>query len=139
MLYSIGGAMRSKLPEVAKTPDPMDELVRQNLKKFREEAGLNQSDAAELSGVAIDNLRRYESGKTVNVPATVVAALCRVYGHSMDDVFLAHPPPAKLEEAPAVFLRTRPGVEVPRELMEKLQADVDKVNRQVKPRRIGKK
>jgi transcriptional regulator with XRE-family HTH domain len=113
----------------------MDETVKQNLVKFREEAGLTQADAAELSGVPVDNLRRYESGGTRNVPGTVLAALAKAYGHAVDDFFLDEPPPARLEEAPTIFLRTRPNVEVPAEKMRALQEQVDRVNREIRHRR----
>lgn len=59
---------------MAKSADPRDEIVRVNLKKFREEAGLIQAEAAELSGIPIDNLRRYENGVTSNVPSARAAA-----------------------------------------------------------------
>lgn len=113
----------------------MEETVRQNLMKFRDEAELSQTEASELSGVVIDNLRRYESGVTRNVPGTVLAALAKVYGHAVDDFFQDEPPPAKLEEAPTIFLRTRPGADVPSEKLRQLQDQVDKVNREIRGRR----
>lgn len=113
----------------------MDETVKTNLVKFREEAGLTQADAAELSGVVVDNLRRYESGKTRNVPGTALAALARLYGHAVDDFFLTKPPPARMDEAPAIFLKMRPGVDVPPEKLRELQDHVDRVNREVRSRR----
>jgi len=113
----------------------MDEIVRRNLTRFREECDLTQTDAAELSGVAVDNLRRYESGKTTNVPGTVLAALAKVYGHAVDDFFMETPPAARLDEAPTVFLRTRPGVDVPADKLRLLQEHVDRINREIRPRR----
>jgi len=125
-----------RLPSsMAKPPDPIDEIVRGNLKKFREEAELTQSAAADLTGIAIDNLRRYENGVTGTVPGTVLRVLAKAYGHSVDDFFEAHPPPASPEDRPVFFLRTRPGVEIDHEAHRKLQEIVDKVNREVKPRR----
>lgn len=120
---------------MAKALDPMDEIVRTNLTKFRDECDLSQADAAELSGVPIDNLRRYESGSTRNVPGTVLAALAKVYGHTVDDFFSENPPPAKLDEAPTIFLRTRPGADVPHEKLRQLQDQVDRVNREIRARR----
>ena len=121
--------------DMAKPPDPMEEIVRANLVKFREEAGLSQSEAAELSGVVIDNLRRYESGATRNVAGTALAALAKVYGHSVDDFFSDDPPPARLDEAPTIFLRIRPGSDVPSDKLRQLQEQIDKVNREIRARR----
>lgn len=120
---------------MAKPQDPLDEIVRMNLKKFREEAGYSQTTAAEMSGVNLDNLRRYESGDTATVPGAVLHRLAPVYGHAVDHFFSDEPPPAKLEEAPAIFLRTRPGVEIDTGAMRKLQKIVDDVNKDVRGKR----
>ena len=40
-----------KLQVMAKARDPQDEIVRQNIIKFRNEAGMSQADAADVSGV----------------------------------------------------------------------------------------
>jgi len=125
-----------KLPNgMAKAPDPLDEIVRMNLKRFRDEASLSQAEAAELTGVPIDNLRRYENGITGTVPGTVLRQLAPAYGHAVDDFFEATPPPARLEERPVFFLRTRPGIEVDVETHRKLQAIIDKANQDVRSRR----
>jgi transcriptional regulator with XRE-family HTH domain len=125
-----------KLPQpMGKPQDPLDETVRLNLKKFREEAGYSQTSAAEMSGVNLDNLRRYENGDTATVPGTVLQRLSPVYGHSVSDFFMDDPPPARLEEAPAIFLRTRPGVDIDTNAMRKLQKIVDDVNREVRGKR----
>lgn len=115
--------------------DALDAIVRANLKKFRELAGLSQVDAAELSGVNLDNLRRYESGKTEAVPGTVLSKLSAVYGHSVGDFFSDQPPPARLDEAPVVFLRTRPGVEIDADMIVRLQKIVDDANREIRVKR----
>jgi transcriptional regulator with XRE-family HTH domain len=120
---------------MAKPQDPLDEIVRINLKKFREDAGYSQTIAAELSGVNLDNLRRYESGDTATVPGAVLHRLAPVYGHTVDHFFLEQPPAARIEEAPAVFLRTRPGVEIDTGQMRRLQKIVDEVNREVRGQR----
>lgn len=127
--------MWPRLQAVAKAPDPMDETVKQNLVKFREEAGLTQAEAAELSGVPVDSLRRYENGGTRNVPGTSLAALAKTYGHSVDDFFMDAPPPARLDEAPTIFLRTRPGVDIPVDKLRALQEQVDRINRELRHRR----
>lgn len=134
-----GQTMSTRSPKLqqtmAKPADPLDEIVRGNLKKFREEAQISQAESAELSGIPIDNLRRYENGVTGTVPGTVLKQLAKVYGHSVDDFFDRSPPPARLEDRPVFFLRTRPGVEVDAETHQRLQDIIDKANREVRTRR----
>lgn len=127
--------MTTKAMSVPKPLDPLDEIVRSNLKRFREEARYTQTESAELSGVNLDNLRRYESGETVTVPGTVLQRLAPVYGHEVGDFFLPDPPAGKIEEAPAIFLRTRPGVEIDTATIRKLQKIIDDTNRDVRLKR----
>ena len=132
LCHGLGVTMRQPM---AKPQDPLDEIVRGNLKRFREEANYTQTESAELSGVNLDNLRRYESGDTATVPGTVLQRLAQVYGHQVGDFFMPDPPPGKIEEAPAIFLRTRPGVDIDTGTMRKLQKIVDDVNRDVRSKR----
>lgn len=122
-----------------KTLEPLDEIVRANLKRFREEADLRQADAAELAGVPIDNLRRYELGITSTVPGTALRLLSVIYGHTVDDFFAADPPPPRLDDRPVFFLRTHPGVEVDSDLLRKLQQMVDSANNEIRMRRKGER
>jgi len=119
----------------AKTPDPLDAIVRANLKRFREAIEMNQRAAADLAGLPVENLRRYENGKTATVPGPVLRELGKIYGHAMDDFFERDPPVANLDERPVFFLRTRPGIEVDREMHGKLQDIIDKANRDLRTRR----
>lgn len=119
-------------------PDPLDKIVRANLKGFRAETGQTQAESAELSGVSLDNLRRYESGETAKVPGTVLQRLAQVYGHPIGDFFLTDPPPGQVDEAPAIFLRTRPGVEVDEGIMNRLQKIIDDANKEARAKRKRK-
>ena len=110
---------------MAKAADPRDELVRRNMVRFREEADLSQAELGDLSGVPVDAIRRYETGVTQTVPGTVLSELARVYGRSMDDFFATNPPKVKIEEAPALFLRTRPGAKIDLDVYKKVQAMID--------------
>lgn len=125
-----------KLPvDMPKPPDPKDEIFRRNLKRFREEAEISQSAAAELAGIPVYNLTRYESGATASVPVAVLRELAKAYGHTMDDFFEADPPPARLAERPVWFLRTLPGVDVDHEYREwdkRIRDIIDKANRDVR-------
>lgn len=120
---------------MAKITDPHDEIVRINLKKFREEASLSQAEAAEMAGVPIDNLRRYENGVTSNVPGVVLFQLSKIYGHAVDDFHQLNPPPAKLDDRPVFFLRTRPGVDIDPDTLAKLHEVIDKANRELRTKR----
>lgn len=118
--------MRSAL--MAKASDPRDELVRRNLVKFRNDAGLSQAEAGDLSGVPVDAIRRYENGTTATVPGTALSELARIYGRSIDDFFMTSPPKPKLDEAPVLFLRARPGAKIDQDLYEKIQNMIDEAN-----------
>ena len=122
---------------MAKRLEPIAETIRVNLVKFREEAGLSQADAANESGVPVDNLRRYERGGA-GVDALVLKQLADAYGHQVDDFYSPDPPPAKLEERPVFFLRTRGGVEIDEEIYRQLLEQVQVANqrqRDLKKRR----
>lgn len=123
------------MTKTPKAEDPNDVICRRNMISFREDAKLSQADAAELSGVALDNLRRYESGKTATVPGHVVAELAKIYGHSMEDFYSPNPPKAKLEERPVFFLRTRPGAEIDQKTYGELLAVIEKANRESRGKR----
>lgn len=108
--------------------EPLEEIVRRNLKKFREEAGLSQEQAAEVSGVPASAIVRYESGKTDQVPGTALRLLAVVYGHSTDDFYEPSPPPAKLADRPVIFLRTMPGTVIDAEILGRVQDEIDRAN-----------
>ncbi len=113
---------------MAKAADPRDELVRTNLIKFREESDLSQAQLGDLSGVPVDAIRRYEGGITQTIPGTALSEFAKVFGRSMDDFFLTHPPKAKPDEAPVLFLRSRPGADIDLETYKKIQDLIDKAN-----------
>ena len=113
---------------MAKTRNPENEIVRHNLKRFREEAAMTTDAAAQASGISVDNIRRYEGGGS-GVPANVLKALGEVYGHTMEDFFAASPPKANLGARPHFFLRTLPGVNVDAKMHRELQEIIDKANR----------
>jgi transcriptional regulator with XRE-family HTH domain len=113
--------------EMAKTRDPANEIVRDNLRKFRVEAELTTDQAAQASEVPVDNLRRYESGKS-GIPASELRKLAVVYGHAMEDFYAKHPPHANLTDRPTYFLRTLPGMDVDEETQQKIQDLIDEAN-----------
>lgn len=120
-------------------PEDLDDVIcRRNMVTFREEANMSQADAAELAGVPLDNLRRYESGKTSTVPGPVIARLADVYGHAAADFYNPSPPKAKLEERPVFFLRTRPGADVDEKMYSELLETIARVNREMRTKRSKK-
>lgn len=97
--------------------------------KFRGQAGLSQAEAADLSGVPLDALRRYETGISAAIPYSVVAKLAEAYGRATDHFNMPEPPaPPKRDELPVFFLRTRPGAKVDEATLRKLEAEVERAN-----------
>ena len=114
---------------MAKAPDPLEEIVRKNIIAFREGAGFSQAEAADLSGVPVYNLSRYERGESKSIPATVLHQLAEVYGRKLEDFYDPDPPPpAKVEDQPAIFLRTRPAVEIDQEIYQAVVRAVREAN-----------
>lgn len=118
--------------------DPRDELVRTNLVNFRTEAGLSQAELGDLSGVPVDAIRRYEGGVTATIPGTALSEFARVFGRSIDDFFATNPPKAKPQEAPVLFLRSRPGAEIDMDLYKKIQEMVDEANAKMRGKKPKK-
>jgi transcriptional regulator with XRE-family HTH domain len=127
-----------KVAAMAKAPDPRDELVRRNMVRFREEADLSQAQVGDLTGIPVDAIRRYEGGTTATVPGTVLSELAKLYGRSMDDFFATNPPKGKPDEAPVLFLRSRPGAEIDQELYEKIKAMIDDANSKMRGKKAKK-
>lgn len=120
--------------DMGKTRDPQNDLVVERLKKFREEAGLSQDEAAQFSGVPVDNLRRYERGAS-GVPADVLRELARIYGHAMDDFYAAVPPKADLANRPTYHLKTLPGMQLDEKTHKEVMAVIERANREVATKR----
>jgi transcriptional regulator with XRE-family HTH domain len=57
----------------------------QNLAKFRKEKGLTQEDLVKLSGVAISQVRRYETNKS-SPTLDVIVKLAKALGVSIDEM-----------------------------------------------------
>ena len=119
-------------------PTDPDEIVRINLKRFREESKLSQADASDLSGVPVDAIRRYEGGITAVVPGTVLKQLADVYGHPVDHFWESHPPPAKVEERATYFLRTMPGAVVDADVDRELRQAIERANTKIRARKARK-
>ncbi len=112
---------------------PLEEVMRRNLEKFREESGLSQAQIAEMSGVPTANYARYERGDNA-IPAHVLKPIADALGRSTDDFYLTSPPPPRTEP-PVFFLRTRPGIEIDQAVYERLLAELDRANREIRPKK----
>lgn len=76
---------------VARTRDPAVDTIRKNLQRFREEAGLDQAQAAVLAKVSVDNLRRWESKGGIKTIA--LRKLADVYKRPVEHFYAPSPPP----------------------------------------------
>ena len=126
-----------KLQPVARTRDPMNDLIRKNLKAFRLEADMSTDAAAQASGIPLDNLRRYETGGS-GVPSDVLFKLAEIYGHDVADFAMEHPPKANLSGRPVFHLRTTPGVDVDEKEYRRLQDIIAKTNADIRSKRTRK-
>lgn len=115
----------------------MNERIRNNLKKFRIEAGMSTDEAAQASGIPVDNLRRYETGGS-GVPSEVLFKLAEIYGHSVDDFAMESPPKANLSNRPMFHLRTTPGMDIDDKMYDWLQEQIAKANVEVRSKRTKK-
>lgn len=122
-----------------KPTDPRDEIVRANLIRFRKEADdMSQAELGDLSGVPVDAIRRYETGVTATIPGTALSEFARVFGRSIDDFFNTNPPKARPQDAPVLFLRTRPGAEIDMEIYAKIQALVAEADAKMRGKKTKK-
>ena len=98
---------------------------------------MSTDDAARASGIPLDNLRRYESGGS-GVPSDVLFKLAEIYGHSVDDFALEHPPRANLTARPMFHLSTTPGMDVDEKEYQRLVEIINKTNQDVRSKRVKK-
>lgn len=112
---------------MARTRDPRNDLVIKNLKKAREVAGLSTDQAAQASTVPVDNLRRYEAGKS-GVPSDALRKLAATYGHKMDDFFEPTLPKPNLAARDPLRLMALPGMDVDEEFLRQAQEVINKLN-----------
>lgn len=97
---------------VSTTPLPTDtddQVIRKNLTRFREAAGLDLLGAADASGIPYETLRAYELGD-ITIPNTALKPLGAIYGHRAGDFFDVEPPPSTLDETPGIWWRARPEI-----------------------------
>lgn len=119
---------------MAKTRDPITEIVRVNLRRFREEVGLTTEKVAAFTGISIDSLRRYEAGG-VAAPHSVLVKLAPVYGHGIGDFDLENPPKADLTKRPGVATMLLEGVDVDPADQVRLQQLVDEINQKTREKK----
>lgn len=86
--------MASTMRHMAPREDPQDELIRANLRRFREEVGLSQPDAAARIGIALDYLAKIERGARKVPKASLLKRFAEAYGHTLDHFLQKSPPPS---------------------------------------------
>lgn len=118
----------TRKPMVRKA-NPRKDLVARNLLLLRTALGLSQQDASTAADVPIDNLRRYEQGKTFP-DSDVLQRIAAAYGHLMDDFFKEEPPPANPDARQPVLFRINPGVEL-------TDADIAEAQRVINELNVG--
>ena len=120
------------MQRVAKSPDLMDETIRKNIIKFREETKLSQAQVADLSGVPMNNLSRYERGENA-VPASVIPLLAQVFGRDPGDFYKSTPgPPPDDAELDVYFLRVRPGRDEDTQVTAEIRAAIARGNEKLR-------
>lgn len=123
---------------VAKTRDPLNEIVRKNLRRFRVEAKLTAEQVAAFTRIPIDSLRRYEAGGS-GVKYDVLVKLAEIYGHTTDDFGLVDPPKPDLKRRPALALMELDGVDADPAAVARIQKMIDDVNRELRDLKKPKK
>lgn len=112
--------------------DPGEDLLRKNLKTFREQAGYSRAQLSELSGVPEKNIIRYEGGET-GIPAAALMQLAIPLGRDPGHFYMTEPPPAPSpDDLPAIYYRTRPGVKVPDEVQQEVREAIDRANARIR-------
>jgi transcriptional regulator with XRE-family HTH domain len=108
------------------TRSATDEIVRANLVRFREEAGLKQESAAAAVGLTRDGLLRMEAGTRGLPKPALLKALSDLYGHSVDHFYMESPPAPDLSRSPVLVPIAL--VAVSEEVMDQARAALASLN-----------
>lgn len=120
---------------VGKTRDPVNDIVRDNLKTFREAAGLTQEQAAALAGVPIDSLRRWENKGGIKVAALM--NLAEVYGRQVDHFSMRKPPEVEAPMHRVALMQIDKNVDP--DIIRRIQKLIDEANGTTRDAKKGKK
>jgi hypothetical protein len=131
-LLEIEAATSADVPVVL---SPRDEQIRRNLIRFRTDANLSPGQVIEMTGIDVTD---YERGVR-RAGGTELLELAKIYGHAADDFALADPPKGRIEEAPGLFLRTRPGVDIDLDDYNRIQRMIDEANAKMRGRKVKAK
>ena len=112
-----------------------DENIQRNCKRFREEAGISQQDAANAAKISVDAIRNWEQGRRTPERDSLIA-LSRLYGRPVDDFFLEEPPAKRANVVPSVefeaHFKNVKGVTLP-----EIEADLEALRRKWPPEKIA--
>lgn len=74
-------------------PMTAEQILKTNVKRFREAAGMSQEELAREAGVSVDAVRSWEQMKRDRKPdVDSIRKLVQVFGNSMDDYFKENAP-----------------------------------------------
>jgi DNA-binding XRE family transcriptional regulator len=104
----------------------LDEIVRANLVRFREEAGIRQEAAAAAVGITRDGLAKMERGDRGLPKLGLLKQLANMYCRTVDDFYAPDPAPPNLDER--TFIVPLALVDVPDDVMEQARAALSSLN-----------
>lgn len=101
------------------------EIIKKNVVRFRGELGpdVTQQDVADLSGISVYSISRYEGGGSTPDRDKIVQ-LARAFGRPMEDFFNPNPPPKDPTQMRSFVVRTKIVGSAPPGLQEELDAVV---------------
>lgn len=121
---------------VASTRDPVADIVRINLRAFRDAMGLTQEQAAAISGLPIDSIRRWETKGGIKLGALV--RLAEVYKRDIGHFSMKEPPKIEVQKPRIALVQISDDVDP--EIMEQIQELMLKANKETRPaKKKGKK
>lgn len=105
-----------------------DSLEKNNLKRFREEAGLVQDDACRFTSIPCVQISRLERGER-DLTLEQSKQLMALYGHAIDDLTKMTPPPRNPKLVDPVFrLLVVPNVPISPDLIERVERAIEEAN-----------
>ena len=81
---------------MGKKPSDID-LLRQRLRKLREDAGYTQENVAEFAGIAPIYYQSIEAGRRKNPTLDTLSEVAAIYGLTVQEIFAAKPPKPKVK------------------------------------------
>jgi transcriptional regulator with XRE-family HTH domain len=106
----------------------MNDIIKDNLQRFREECGLTQEQVAVLADVPVDSLRRWESKGGIKPAA--LSKLAEIYGRQVDHFMTKTPPKVEVPQHRVALVQISDDVDP--EIIRKIQKLIDQANATVR-------